>query len=72
MVRKTGLPQFATRGGTAVVTGANSGIGAESAKALLEAGCRVVLCSRDAEAGMAALAAMGPVSADRARVQQVR
>ena len=65
------LPSYATRGGVAVVTGANSGIGAESAKALLDAGCYVVLCSRDVEAGALALSQMGSAAAGRARVQRL-
>ena len=64
------LPPYVTRGGVAVVTGGNSGIGAESAKALLDAGCFVVLCSRDTEAGTKALADIGAAEG-RARVQQL-
>ena len=69
-VRGGGLPDYVRRGGTAVVTGGNSGIGAEAVKVLLEAGCRVVLCSRDLEAGRAALESMG-VAGAAARVQQL-
>ena len=64
------LPSYVTRGGVAVVTGGNSGIGAESARQLINAGCFVVLCSRDAEAGTRALAEIG-AEAGRARVQQL-
>merc|ERR1712087_588645 len=46
------------------------GIGAESVKALLNAGCFVVLCSRDKEAGLLALDDMG-APPGRARVQQL-
>jgi NAD(P)-dependent dehydrogenase (short-subunit alcohol dehydrogenase family) len=63
------LPAYVQRHGVAVVTGANSGIGAEAARSLLDAGCYVVLCSRDAEAGRRALEEMGPNAASRARVQ---
>eukprot|EP00884_Botryococcus_braunii_P007887 jgi/Botrbrau1/1709/Bobra.116_2s0051.1 len=38
-------------GKTAVVTGGNSGIGAETVKVLAMAGCHVVLASRTLEAG---------------------
>lgn len=69
--RTSGLPPYVLRGGTAVVTGGNSGIGKESAKALLEAGCRVVLCSRDPDAGAAAVADLGELAAGRCRVQQL-
>merc|ERR1719440_1653233 len=65
------LPPYVSRGGVAVVTGGNSGIGTESARALLAAGCFVVLCSRDKAAGERALAELGETSA-RARVQQLR
>jgi len=44
-------PNRALAGCTAVVTGGNSGIGLETAKALALAGCRVVLASRDVAAG---------------------
>ena len=44
--------------GTAVITGANSGIGLETAKELLKLGCRVVLCSRSVEAGEEALSCL--------------
>lgn len=63
-------PPYVSRGGVAIVTGGNSGIGAESAKALLDAGCFVVLCSRDEQAGSRALAEMGAPSG-RARVQRL-
>ena len=64
------LPSYVARGGVAVVTGGNSGIGAESAKALLNAGCFVVLACRDEQAGKRALAYIG-AGTDRARVQQL-
>ena len=64
------LPSYVARGGVAVVTGGNSGIGAESARALLDVGCFVVLACRDAAAGERALAEMG-AAAGRARVQKL-
>lgn len=70
--RAKGLPAYVQRGGTAVVTGGNQGIGLESVRVLLEAGCRVVLCSRDADAGAKALASLGDgVDATRVRVQKL-
>jgi NAD(P)-dependent dehydrogenase (short-subunit alcohol dehydrogenase family) len=54
----------------AVVTGGNSGIGLESCKSLLDAGCFVVLCSRDKLAGERALTEIGAPTG-RARVQQL-
>ena len=64
------LPSYVARGGVAVVTGGNSGIGAESAKALLDAGCFVVLACRDEAAGERALSEMG-AAAGCARVQKL-
>ena len=64
------LPSYVTRGGVAVVTGGNSGIGAESVKALIDAGCFVVLCSRDKASGSRALDELG-APPGRARVQQL-
>lgn len=65
---KSDLPAYVKRGGTAVVTGGNSGIGLESVRVLLEAGCKVVLCSRSVESGRAALESVG---ASGCRVQQL-
>ena len=45
-------------GRTAIVTGANSGIGRETARALAAAGARVVLAVRDAKTGETAAAGM--------------
>ena len=64
------LPSYVARGGVAVVTGGNSGIGAESARALLDVGCFVVLACRDEAAGERALAEMS-AAAGRARVQKL-
>ena len=44
-------------GKTALVTGASSGIGLETVKALTSAGCRVIATARDVPAGEAAIAA---------------
>ena len=43
------------RGKTAVITGANSGIGLETAKALASVGCRVIMACRNVEAARAAV-----------------
>jgi NAD(P)-dependent dehydrogenase (short-subunit alcohol dehydrogenase family) len=51
-------------GRLAVVTGANSGIGFETAKALALAGAEVVLATRSAERGEAAVAAVRRVAPD--------
>ena len=45
--------------GLALVTGANSGIGKEIARQLLQAGCTVYVGSRDAERGQAAVDELG-------------
>lgn len=42
-------------GKTAIVTGANSGIGLETCKALASVGCRVIMACRNAEAGREAV-----------------
>jgi len=39
------------KGRTAVVTGGNKGIGLETCKALLSAGCRVIMAARDKQSG---------------------
>lgn len=52
-------PSFPLQGKTAAVTGAASGIGFASAKAMAEAGARVVLIDRDAAALDKACAAIG-------------
>jgi len=54
-------------GRRAVVTGANSGIGAATARALAEAGAEVTVAVRDVAAGVAATAAFG-AAAERCRI----
>lgn len=49
------LSTTSLKGRTAVITGANTGIGLEAAKALASKGCRVVLCSRDEKAARDAI-----------------
>lgn len=45
-----GNPQF-LKGKTAIVTGGNKGLGLEVTKSFVNAGCRVILCSRSVAAG---------------------
>ena len=59
------IPQQVGR--LAVVTGATSGVGLEAARALLAAGAQVVIASRDAAKGAAALAALGGADGVRFR-----
>ena len=70
--QQTSLPSYLNKG-VAVVTGANSGLGLESVKELLTAGCRVVLCSRSTEAGETALSSLEGEGIDtsRCRVQKL-
>lgn len=58
-----------TRRGVAVITGANSGIGAASVETLARAGMRVVLCARDADAAAAVVAHLPAQCRPRCRVQ---
>ena len=51
-----GNPQSFLKGKCAVVTGGNSGIGLEAAKALASSGCRVIMASRSVENGQKAVA----------------
>lgn len=69
------------RGRTAVVTGANSGIGLETARVLAEHGARVILACRDSSRGEAAVARirrtapdaeLGTVRLDLASLASVR
>jgi len=58
--------------GTAVVTGGNAGIGAVTVSTLASTGMNVVLCTRNIEAGQAAVKANVPVEfRDRVTVQQL-
>lgn len=66
------LAPYVLSGGTAVVTGGNSGIGAVSVETLALAGLNVVLCARDVEAGAKVRAAVANDDArSRIRVQQL-
>lgn len=59
------------RGKTVVVTGANSGIGFETAAALAAMGARVLVTARNADKGRAAVAAVGQRAGGDAQVQLV-
>ncbi len=59
------------RGKTVVITGANSGIGLETAAALAAMGARVVVTARNADKGRAAVAAIGQRTGGDAQVQLV-
>lgn len=54
-----------------VVTGANSGVGLETARALLAAGAEVVMACRDPEKAKAALSSLPPASRQHARLAQL-
>ena len=58
------LEKFRLPGKTAIVTGAGQGIGLACAEALAEAGARVVLADRDAEAAKAATAELSGKGCD--------
>jgi len=51
-------------GRTALITGANSGIGLEAARTLAQAGARVIMASRNTEKGEAAAAEIRATSPD--------
>jgi NAD(P)-dependent dehydrogenase (short-subunit alcohol dehydrogenase family) len=53
------MPLFSLKNRVALITGATGHLGAALAAALAEAGCRVVVASRRAEAGRKAAAALG-------------
>src|SRR4051812_27395905 len=59
-----------TAGQVALVTGGNRGLGLEIVRALAESGMRVVLASRSAEKGHAAVEFLGYL-ADRVAVRQL-
>src|SRR3974377_2132474 len=59
------------RGKTVVVTGANSGMGLETAVALATMGARVLVTARNADKGRAAAAAIGQRAGPDAQVQLV-
>jgi NAD(P)-dependent dehydrogenase (short-subunit alcohol dehydrogenase family) len=59
------------QGKTVVVTGANSGIGFETASALASMGARVLVTARDADKGRAAVAAIAQRLQGEGRVQLV-
>jgi NAD(P)-dependent dehydrogenase (short-subunit alcohol dehydrogenase family) len=59
------------RGKTVVVTGANSGIGFETAAALAQMGARVIVTARNADKGRAAVAGISAATGDGAQVQLV-
>ena len=60
------------RGRQAVLTGASSGIGVETARALAIAGADVVLGVRDVEAGEAVARDLAPVAVGEIRVPPTR
>lgn len=57
---------FSLAGKTALVTGANSGIGLAIATGLAQAGARVAICGRHAEANEAALVTLAAIRPDAA------
>lgn len=69
MLDERGKPDM--RDKTVVVTGANSGIGFETAASLAEMGARVIATARNADKGRAAVAALGHRAGQDSRVQLV-
>lgn len=70
--RQKSLAPYVSEGGTAVVTGGNSGIGAVSVRTLALAGMNVVLCARDVAAAETVRATIDDAAARaRVRVQEL-
>jgi NAD(P)-dependent dehydrogenase (short-subunit alcohol dehydrogenase family) len=70
-VEGSGMRRQGMEGKTVVVTGANSGIGFETAVSLAAMGARVLVTARNADKGRAAVAALGERLGGDARVQLV-
>ena len=63
------LAEYVSESGTAVVTGGNSGIGAETVKTLVKSGMNVVLCARNLESAASLKKALPSDQQDRVDIQ---
>ncbi|CAB9504248.1 Dehydrogenase/reductase SDR family member on chromosome X homolog [Seminavis robusta] len=63
------LAPFVSQGGTAVITGGNSGIGAETVKALVASGMNVVVCARNIDSANQLKDELGTATKDRVEIE---
>jgi len=63
------LAPYVTQGGTALVTGGNSGVGAETVKTLVQSGMNVILCARNMNSANALKESLSEEQQDRVDIQ---